>query len=207
MQNQLVGPIENPTYLGYARDIFESGTHLLGLINEILDLSKAEAGRMEINDEVVDVPVLVERCMATLRPQAEKTRVSMHSTMSGELPTLLADRARLRQILVNLLSNAVKFTPEGGKVTVTAFIDADRRFAISVADTGIGMSPEQIPIALEPFRQIDNALNRAHGGTGLGLPLSKRLIELHGGTFEIESSPGQGTTVTIRFPQTRVRHR
>jgi PAS domain S-box-containing protein len=205
MQNQLLGPVENATYLGYASDIYESGTHLLGLINEILDLSKAEAGRMEINDEIVEVPVLVERCVATLRPQADKTRITLHNVASATLPALVADRARLRQILVNLLSNAIKFTPERGNVTVTAFIDEDRRFAISVADTGIGMSPEQIPIALEPFRQIDSALNRAHGGTGLGLPLTKRLIELHGGAFEIESVLGQGTTVTVRFPQARVR--
>jgi PAS domain S-box-containing protein len=204
MQNQMLGPIENATYLGYASDIYDSGTHLLGLINEILDLSKAEAGRMEINDEFVDVPVLVERCVATLRPQADKARIILGSVASNELPALRSDRARLRQILVNLLSNAIKFTPERGKVTVTASIDADRRFAISVVDTGIGMSPEQIPIALEPFRQIDSALNRAHGGTGLGLPLTKRLIELHGGTLEIASVLGRGTTVTVRFPRARV---
>jgi two-component system cell cycle sensor histidine kinase PleC len=204
MQQQMFGPIGNPVYLEYASHILESGHHLLDLINDILDLSKAEAGRIEIQDEVVRVSDVIGQCLITLRSQADQARVVLRVEMSPDLPALRADSARLRQIVINLLSNAVKYTPEGGAVTVSASLDGEGCLVLAVTDTGIGMLPEQIPVALEPFRQLDNSLNRRRGGTGLGLPLTKRLVELHDGTLTITSAVGEGTTVTARFPKERV---
>lgn len=201
--NQLFGPMGDPRYLDYANDIHSSGSHLLGLINDVLDFSKLDGGHLELYEEPVDLPSLIAESVHMMERQGEKAKVRLVVTQGPDFPLVQADERRLRQVLLNLLSNAVKFTPEGGEVTVSA-AHVEGGVAITVADTGIGMEPEQIPTALDRFGQIDSRLSRKYEGTGLGLPLSKRLVELHGGTLDIDSVVGVGTTVTVRLPATRL---
>jgi PAS domain S-box-containing protein len=200
---ELLGPAGNSRYAEYARDILSSGQHLLELINDILDLSKIDAGKLELAEEEVDVAYAIETALVLVRGKAVDNGVSLTIHESKNLPALRADRRALRQILVNLLSNAVKFTPTGGDVAVRVWLAADRRMHVEVSDTGIGMRAEDIPRALEPFQQIDGAVSRKHEGTGLGLPLCKRLIELHGGALLLDSAPSVGTKATIVFPADR----
>ena len=202
IMRELFGPV-NPRYRSYAVDIFDSGSHLLGLINEVLDMSKLEAGQVELYEEYVDVATAIQDCLRFVEPQAEHAKVVLFTSLAEGLPLIRADARRVRQILLNLLSNAVKFTPKGGDVRVSSFCE-DGGLTVAVSDSGIGMAAEEIPKALETFGQIDSMLSRQYEGTGLGLPLAKRLINLHGGTLSIESKPGLGTTVTILFPSERV---
>jgi len=204
MRNELFGTLGNDNYVDYVRDIYESGTHLLRVINDILDVSKAEAGKIELHDEVVDVPEIVAASLRFVQDRAHALQVTLKSELSSELPCVRADPLRLKQVLLNLLSNAVKFTPEGGSVTVSAEITAEREFLLSIADTGIGISPEDMSRVLEPFGQADSALHRRYDGTGLGLPLARALVELHNGQLLLESTVGVGTTVTVRLPRERV---
>ena len=197
----MFGPISE-RYRGAGSDIFDSGTHLLNLINEILDLSKLEARQFELREENVDLAAVIDACLHLIEPQAEKTKVRLSKAYDPYLPLIRADDRRIRQILINLLSNAVKFTPEEGAVHVSAFLK-DGGVTIAVNDTGIGMAPDQIPKALEPFRQIDSRVSRKHEGTGLGLPLAKHLVELHGGALIIESKVNFGTTVKVVLPPER----
>ena len=187
----------------YASSIFESGTHLLALINDILDLSKFDAGRLELNEEPVDIGQAIESCLRLMEPHARKAKVELDASLPEQIPALWADDRRLRQILFNLLSNAVKFTDQGGKVHVAVTWDKDG-VAVAVSDTGIGMTQVQIPIALERFGQIDGSHARRYAGTGLGLPLTKHLVELHGGSLVIASERGVGTTVTVLLPPRRI---
>jgi PAS domain S-box-containing protein len=205
LAQQALGPVGDPRYCGYAEDILHSGQHLLDLINDILDMSKIEAGKLELHEGPVDIAKAVEMCTRTIQSQAEQQGLSLVMAHEGPPPILYGDETRLRQIVLNLLSNAVKFTPSGGSITVRLARETDGSFAIAVSDTGIGMANEDIPIALAPFGQIDGQLNRKYEGTGLGLPLTKRLVELHGGSLRIDSVPGAGTTVTARFPRERLR--
>ena len=186
----------------YAMNIFDSGTHLLALINDVLDVSKFDAGHLELNEETVDVGEVVASCIHSMGPHAKKAKVRLDMEIPHDVPNLLADERRFRQVLLNLLSNALKFTAEGGSVKLRVFPSRDG-LTVAVSDTGIGMTAEQIPIALARFGQIDSKLSRRHTGTGLGLPLSKHLVELHGGRLEIASEAGVGTTVTLRFPVER----
>ena len=204
LHEQRHGPLGAPHYRDYARDIYHSGKHLLDLVNDILDLTKIEARRMELREELVDAGELVPICCRMLRPKADEGGVVLETRILPGLNPMRADRAKLRQILFNLVSNAIKFTPSGGSVTVSAAPHPSSGIAIIVADTGIGLAPEDIPRALQPFRQIDSSLSRSHQGTGLGLPLAKALAELHGGTLTVESEPERGTTVTVLFPPERV---
>ena len=201
VQQQMFGPVGNPRYLDYIRSIHSSGGHLLGLINDILDLSRLDSGQLELHLEPVDLQAVVDDCLNSLALQAEKETIVLSSDIA---PVFLeADPRRLRQMLLNLLSNAVKFTPEGGAVRIAAAHGADG-FAIAVRDTGIGMAQDAIPKALERFGQIDSSLARKYEGTGLGLPLTREMAELHGATLSIDSAPGAGTTVTILFPAASV---
>ena len=184
----------------YAADVHTSGTLLLTLVNDVLDLSKAEAGMMELQLAPVDVSEIVARSLRMITERATRQAVALVGRADGNLPPLHADDRKLMQILLNLLSNAVKFTPAGGQVTVSAGCESKGVLAIKVTDTGVGIAAENLAKALSPFGQIDNLLTREHPGTGLGLPLAKRLTELHGGTFAIESQVGRGTTITLRFP-------
>jgi signal transduction histidine kinase len=196
------GPVGDDRYREYAAMINESGMHLLALINDVLDFSKIDANRLGLDEDWADVAEVVGAALRMVRGQAAESGILLLEKLDADLPMLRADARRVRQVLLNLLSNAVKFTPVGGQIRISAF-RRDQDLLISVADTGIGIAPEDIPKALERFGQIDNGLNRNFSGTGLGLPLSKRLMELHGGTLELTSIVGSGTTVTIMFPASR----
>jgi signal transduction histidine kinase len=198
------GPLGNRRYHEYAKDIYGSGTHLLGVINDVLDFSKLNAGKLELEETEVEVGAVIGEAVQMMRVQATSSGLRLVEAIDPALPPLRADPRRIRQVVINLLSNAVKFTPSGGEVRVTASRTGDE-LAIVVADTGIGMASADIPKALERFGQVDGRLARKYEGTGLGLPLSKSLMELHGGRFEIESAgPGTGTRVTLTFPSFRL---
>jgi signal transduction histidine kinase len=204
MQSELLGPL-GPRYRSYAKDIQESGEHLLGIINDILDLSKIEAGRLTLREEVLDPAAMARDCAKLVRARADEAGVVLRLEVPAEAPRQLsADAVKLKQILLNLLSNAVKFTPRGGRVEVILRRGLGGNLEIAVEDTGIGMSEGEVAIALQPFGQIESTFARTHKGTGLGLPLTKALIELHGGTMAIESARGRGTTVIVAFPLERV---
>jgi len=185
----------------YVGDIHTSGRHLLQLINDILDLAKVEAGKVDLSESDIDIAELIEQSiqLVTDRPQSARPQ----ALIPPGFPCLRGDDLRVKQIIVNLLSNAVKFTPSTGTVQVGASVDEQGGIVITVRDTGIGMRPEDIERMLEPFEQVDSALTRQHEGTGLGLPLTRKFVELHQGTLSIESAPGRGTTVTVRFPPAR----
>lgn len=205
--SEVYGPLGDRRYGGYAQDIRNSGQHLLGLINNILDLSKVEANKFQLKEEDVDVLDLVADSIHLVEGKAESMRITLSCIDENKtLPRLHADARALRQILLNLLSNAVKFTPPGGRVAVSARHDPEQGFVLSVADSGIGISEADIENVLKPFTQVDSSLSRKFEGTGLGLPLTKSLVELHGGRFEIESAPGAGTKVIAVFPPERVVH-
>jgi Amt family ammonium transporter len=205
MNGELFGPMENERYKDYVGDIHKSSSHLLSLINDILDLSKIEADRYELYEEELDVPEVVASCERMMRHRSEEAGVNLTVTVDDGLPLLMADKRALRQIMLNLVSNAVKFTPKGGSIQLAAFLEPDQRMAFRVTDTGVGMAKKDIPIALEPFRQIGKDSNiYSTEGTGLGLPLTRALARMHGATLVIESEPGEGTTITVRMPHDRV---
>ncbi len=204
MSGELLGPIGSPKYVDYANDITQSGQHLLAIINDILDLSKIEAGKMSVADEQLDLDQVIRSSLRFIAERARSANVKVAIEIAEGPLLMRGDAIKVKQILLNLLSNAVKFTPAAGRVEVHAFKDGDGRLLIVVKDTGCGMKTEDIPKALEPFRQVDSSLNRRFEGTGLGLPLSKRLIELHGGTLTIDSTVDVGTEVTVAFPAARV---
>jgi PAS domain S-box-containing protein len=203
---ELFGPIGGKRYVEYARDIHTSGIHLLSIISDILDLSKIEAGRRELTESAIDLHEAAESALRLVRGRAENSGVGLVNEINREAtPRLLADDRGVKQMLLNLLSNAVKFTPDGGRIAVSAALRSNGSLAVTVEDTGIGIAPEDIPRALAPFSQVDSALTRRYEGTGLGLPLVKSLIELHDGTLELESEEGKGTLATVVFPARRVR--
>ncbi|MBT3927774.1 MAG: hypothetical protein HOF33_12395 [Rhodospirillaceae bacterium] len=198
------GPVGSPKYLEYAQDINASGEHLLGVINEILDMSKIEAGEVGLSEENVDVKAAIHVCIGLVKARAEEGGVRVDDTTEPSLPALYADKRKFKQIMINLLSNAVKFTEAGGRVTVNAWASAQEGFAVEIVDTGIGIVTEDIPKVMSSFGQVDGGLSRKFEGTGLGLPLARALAELHGGVLELESEIGVGTTVTIHFPKERI---
>ncbi len=202
IRDAVLGPLD-ARYRDYGSDISESGRHLQNIINDILDISKIEGGRLELREEIMSIGETVETCRRIVDAMAKAADVTMSIDVSGGLPHIRADQLRFQQILLNLMSNAVKFTPAGGRMSVSAAIETDV-VVIAVEDTGIGMKAADIAIALEPFRQIEGPQNRRFVGTGLGLPLAKALVELHGGRLDIESVPGAGTTVRIRLPSERL---
>jgi PAS domain S-box-containing protein len=202
--DEKLGEIGRAEYRDYAKEIDHAGRHLLGLISDILDLSKIEAGKLQLREMFVDVREVTRSSLAMLRERALRDGVYLDLAIPEDLPSLLADERMLKQILINLLSNAVKFTPAGGTVTLEADCPSEAGYVVRVRDTGIGMAPEDIPKALSRFVQLDSQLTRKHEGTGLGLPLCRSLAELHGGSLEIESQLGSGTTVTVSFPAKRI---
>ncbi len=204
MKLEAMGPIGHDSYREYASDICLSGSHLLTLINDILDLGRIEAGKAEVHDEALHLAELFEATARIVRERAMTAGLNLVIANAARLPALRADRRKMLQILVNLLSNAIKFTPEGGRIEVAAALDPSGDLLIRVADTGIGIAAKDIEKALTPFGQIDSSLSRKHAGTGLGLPLTKNLVELHGGRLDLESTPGEGTAVTVRLPAERV---
>jgi len=192
----------------YVGDIHRSGVYLLQMISNVLDISKIEAGKDELIEETVHLATVVQTQLALMMPQARSAGVKLAADVPPALPAMRADGVKVKQMLLNLISNAIKFTPAGGVVTVSARVDtADDEAGgvlLSVADTGVGMRPEDIPAALEPFRRVDSGRTLRSLGTGLGLPITKAQIELHGGSLAIETAPGKGTRVTLRFPPERV---
>jgi PAS domain S-box-containing protein len=204
IEKQMFGPIGEEKYSEYAGDIYRSGQHLLQIINDILDLSKLDAGRLELHEEPVSLAQLVKDCVILVRDRAASAEINVTVEIADTMPKLLADERAVKQILINLLSNAVKFTPREGAVSVGARILDNGEFEVSVADTGIGMSADDVEVALKPFGQVDSAFTRKHQGTGLGLPLARSLMKLHGGSLHIWSGIGAGTTVAMRFPHARV---
>ncbi len=204
MKIEMLGPVGSPKYREYSGHIHESGLHLLRLINGILDLSKIEAGKLDLDEEDVDVAEVVRSCVVMVSERAQSIALKLETEIPGGLPKLRADESKLRQILVNLLSNAVKFAKAGGQVTIRARLDPDGGHVLEVRDSGIGIALEDIPKALEPFSQVDSKVNHKFEGTGLGLPLAKSLVELHGGSLELRGEVGVGTTVTVRFPAERI---
>ena len=201
---EALGPLGNEKYKEYSGDILNSGNHLLSLVNDILDLSKIEAQRFELAEEEVETATLACSVVRLVEPRAMDQGITLETHVSADLPSLYVDRRAIRQVLLNLLSNAVKFTPPGGTVSLMAEVEGDGRMALSVSDTGIGMKRSDIPKALEPFGQIADTINAHPGGTGLGLPLARSLLTLHGGTLVISSQEGRGTTVVARLPWERV---
>jgi signal transduction histidine kinase len=192
------------TYRDYAKDVLESARHLLSIINSILDFAKVEVGKMPLDETTVSLAEEVGFVHRMLAEGAAERGVAIALGDLGPLPLIKGDPRMLRQALLNLLSNAVKFTPEGGRIEVSGRWSPATGISLTIADTGIGMTPEDIPRALAPFTQIDSSLSRRYEGTGLGLPLAKSMIELHGGRLELASEPGRGTTVTITLPPERV---
>jgi signal transduction histidine kinase/HAMP domain-containing protein len=198
---EMFGPVGQPSYKEFASDILRSGSHLLEIINDILDIAKCEGGSLQIVPEPVDVGELLSRSAEIVMPQSQRGNLTITVEKPQEPLWLLADPARARRIVQHLLSNAVKFTPAGGRVTLSASRLVPGWVALKITDTGIGMSAEDIPVALAPFGQIDSSLSRKYEGTGLGLPLCKVFAALHGGSLDIESSPGNGTVVTVVLPE------
>jgi PAS domain S-box-containing protein len=201
--NEIGGPIGNPQYADYIADIKASGSLLLEIINDILDLSKIESGNEELHESDVDVERVISSCTRLMAERAEGAEVGLETDLQPSLPGIHADERKLKQILINLMSNAVKFTPEGGKVTVAASVSESGGVEIRVSDTGIGMERDDVARAQEPFTQIDGTFSRIQQGTGLGLPLAKSLCALHGGALEIFSRKGVGTVVSVRMPVER----
>lgn len=199
LQSQLFGPLGDARYLDYVEDVLSSGRHLLSLVNDVLDFSKIDAGALDLHLESVDAGAVLAGALRMVEAKALHAGVRLEPAIAADLPRLPADERRLRQIALNLLSNAVKFTGRNGKVRLAAEA-VGGSLVIEVADTGIGMAPEHIPVALERFGQVDSTLERKYEGTGLGLPLTKKLVELHGGRMELDSQLGVGTKVTVTLP-------
>jgi signal transduction histidine kinase/transcriptional regulator with PAS, ATPase and Fis domain len=199
----IFGPLGDERYADYAQSINDSGNHLLGLIDDILDLSKIEVGKISLADDVIELQAVITSCLALVRHNAEDAGITVKSTPLTEKIYLRADGRKIKQVLINLLQNAIKFTPKGGGVEVDVSRQPGKGVTIVVTDNGIGMSEEQIPLALERFGQVESALSRSHDGAGLGLPLAKDLLELHGGRLEIESTAGEGTSVSVHLPEER----
>jgi signal transduction histidine kinase len=205
MHREQIGPIGQPRYREYAEDINNCGQHLLEIINDILDMAKIEAGRFEMHDERIALPVLLESCLRLMRDRAEAGGVALESRLAPDLPLLRADTRALKQILINLLSNAVKFTGQGGRITLAArFEHSAGELVLTVADTGCGISASDLERIFQPFIQADGSISRRHEGTGLGLAIVKALSDRQGITIAIASEVGKGTQVELRFARERL---
>jgi signal transduction histidine kinase len=203
IRDSMFGPVED-RYIEYATVIGDSGVHLLAIINDILDIARAESKGLALSEGEVEIQRIVSLSASMIMEMARRAEVQCRIDLEDDLPLLYGDAGKLRQILINLLSNAIKFTPAGGAVTLTVERERSGGLAFRVADTGIGIPADKMSIAMAPFGQVDSSLARKYDGVGLGLPLTKRLIDLHGGTMEIVSAPGKGTSVTAHFPRERV---
>jgi signal transduction histidine kinase len=205
MSTQVLGPVGNPRYLDYAKDIHNSGAHLLDIINDILDLARIESGQAELRDvtECEMETIIASKCRM-MQPIAEKRQVSLLPGRGHAPVRLLASDRMVGQVVINVLSNATKFTPAGGRVSIDQTITEAGDYVLTVTDSGIGMSPEQIVVALTPFGQNETRLDDGNKGTGLGLPLAKAMMDMHNGSLSVDSAPGRGTTVRLTFPAERV---
>ena len=204
LRKQLYGSLGNARYLEYVADINASGLHLLAIINDILDLAKAEAGKLELREDSFDLLGCLQACLQMCAGRADEGGVVLELGTAESEIEIHADERLIRQLALNLISNAVKFTPPGGRVDIRAQATERREVIIEVADTGIGIPAEHLERVLRPFEQVERALSRRHGGTGLGLPFAKKIAELHGGTLTLESEVDNGTHVTVRLPAHRL---
>ncbi len=204
IKTEMLGPLGTERYRLYAQDICDSGQHLLQVINDILDISKVEAGGFELDAEATDLGDIIEQSVRLVRKRAEAAHVKLVMEVEPEIPQILIDRRLIKQSLINLLSNAIKFSRDPGHVTLRAIRDSDGAVLLTVTDAGIGIAEKDIPKVVQPFSQVESAFSRSHEGTGLGLPLTKSFVEAHGGTLEIRSRVGRGTAVTLRLPPDRV---
>jgi len=204
MKGEIFGEHTVPAYKEYSADIHNSGVHLLGLINEILDLSRIEAGRYELNEESISLTAVVEDCHHLLKLRASNRGIAIHEAFEADLPRLWADERAVRQICLNLLSNAIKFTPQGGEIWLKVGWTASGGQYLTCKDSGPGIPEEEIPIVLASFGQGSNSIKSAEQGAGLGLPIAKSLVDLHGGTFSLKSKLRIGTEVIVTFPPERV---
>jgi two-component system cell cycle sensor histidine kinase PleC len=204
MKNEIFGPHTVAAYKDYSNDIHDSGQHLLGLINEILDLSRIEAGRYELNEEAISLAHVVQDCHHLVKLRAKNRGIIIHEVFEPDLPRVWADERAIRQIALNLLSNAVKFTPQGGEIWVKVGWTASGGQYFSVKDTGPGIPEDEIPVVLASFGQGSNAIKSAEQGAGLGLPIAKSLVDLHGGTFTLKSKLRVGTEVIVALPPERI---
>jgi len=202
MLQERFGPIGNKRYTGYVEDIHQSGLYALSLLNDLLDISKIEAGKFELNFTAVDVAEVVEDCAASLQPLAKRSRIVLRTSLAPDLPTVVADPRRLKQILLNLLTNAIKFTKEGGQVIVSGTL-VDGELRVRVRDNGVGMTRDEIAFAMQPFHQLDTA-PRKQTGTGLGLPVTKALVDANRARLVLSSEPGIGTSADVIFPAERL---
>ena len=202
MLSEKLGPIGNERYRGYVEDIASSGRHLLALINDVLDMSKIEVGRMVLHEEETDLSDLARLCCESVRLQAIAGGVTLTREI-GQEHLVFGDAQRLRQILLNLLTNAIKYTRDGGNVCIRVAVDPAGATLLEIEDTGVGIAPEDLATVMDMFGQIENDINRTKAGTGLGLPLTQRLVQLHGGTLALASELGRGTRVTVRLPPER----
>jgi len=204
IKRELFGSLENERYADYAKDIHESGSHLLSIINDILDLAKAESGKLQLSEHEFDLTETLEACVRMCSGRADAGKIEMIFFGGQSEIRATADERLLLQIVANLVTNAIKFTPEGGTVRLFVSANQQKGIVITVADTGIGIAPENIDRVLRPFEQVETSYARKHGGSGLGLPYAKRLTELHGGTLTIESELGKGTSVSVTLPAYRL---
>ncbi|MEJ8474099.1 sensor histidine kinase [Roseibium algae] len=204
MKDEILGPMNNGTYKGYAGDIHASGAHLLHLINEILDLSRIEAGRHELQEEAVHLEDIIEECCNMMQIRAKAKEINIEETHEGDLPRVWGDERALRQVILNLLSNATKFTPVNGKVQISLGRTHDGGQFVSIRDNGPGIPEEEIPVVLQAFGQGSVAIQSAEPGTGLGLSIVQALIAMHGGSFDLRSKLREGTEVIITLPKGRV---
>ncbi len=203
LKKQIFGPLGNEKYTDYVNDIHRSGSHLLSIINEILDLAKAESGKLELDEREVDVTEIIDRCIRMCHEQMQSGKISLVGPQNHEHVYVRADERLLFQIVLNLVSNAVKFTPDDGQVHISVAASASEGVVIKIADTGIGIAPADVERVLRPFEQVESSLTRRHSGTGLGLPYAVRLAQLHGGKLTLESAPGKGTTASVWLPPKR----
>jgi signal transduction histidine kinase len=203
MEREMFGKIGIPRYIEYVHDIRASAQHLLRLIEDVVDLSKAEAGQLDLDDSEIDVAAAVRSVCLMQREKAAQGGVQLVQEVPENFPRLVGDRRRVRQILQNLVANAVRFTSRGGRVTVTARLDGAGGIVFEIADTGSGIDASEIPRVFDPFAGLGRLQDVGGGGTGLGLPICKGLMELHGGSIALASQPGKGTTVTASFPPSR----
>jgi signal transduction histidine kinase len=204
MQREVLGALGNEHYRSYVGDIHASGTHLLQIINDILDLSKAEAGKIDLSEDVFDIRDIMRSVGQLTAGRIEAAQLVQTVDLPEDLPTLCGDERKTKQVLLNLITNAVKFTPAGGRIAISGCCDPEDGLAITVADTGIGIPEADLERVLKPFEQVDSSLSRQHQGTGLGLPLVKAIMEMHGGRLRLKSELGVGTKVTVVFPPERV---
>ncbi|MCE9521172.1 MAG: HAMP domain-containing histidine kinase [Alphaproteobacteria bacterium] len=204
-KHQMMGPLGSQRYLEYAGDIHDSGKHLLAIISDILDLAKAESGKLELNESDIDLDAVIDATLRMCQQKAVESNIKLDFKPARNALLVHADERLVRQVALNLVSNAVKFTPAGGSITIDVRVSCDAGVSLSVTDTGIGIAAKDLDRVLRPFEQVESALSRSHGGTGLGLPYSKKVIEIHGGTLKLSSKIGAGTTVRVHLPASRVR--